>query len=290
MILAGDPLPTFTTSYNGFKYQDNQASVISSSPSAYLVSPQYKGKAGTYTITVSGSVAQIQTPPNYTISTPYLTGTLYVDPKDANTKNIVPSLDCVTPLVNDPDGFKYTANFSWSNPNSSTVAVSQDSSKIIGSAGAVWDVNNMPPTVFPPGTGKYKLRFNGLKISWSVTSFNGSQGHSTSSSSDASSTSTGKCPRQTTQRLSDVQEATTVVKAGVYPNPAHNKATLYLGTDEVSLKDIRIIDLDGRVFPVNLRNSSTQTVELDLTSLQRGMYFIRVDIKGQTKLFKIEKF
>ena len=225
---------------------------------------------------------------NYDIT--YLPGTVYVDPKDNNTKNIVPSLDCVTPLVNDPDGFTYMANFSWSNPNSVTVSVPQTDSKITGSTGAVWDLNNLPPNVFPPGTGKYKLRFNGIKITWSVISFNGAQGHSSSSSSDASSTSTGKCPKLITQRVSDVQESTTLVKAGVYPNPAHNKATLFLGTDEVSLKDIRIIDLDGRVFPVSLRNSSTQTVELDLTSLQRGMYFIKVDIKGQTKLFKIEKF
>src|SRR5204863_3483005 len=111
------------------------------------------------------------------------------------------------------------------------------------------------------------------------------------STQDASSTSNGKCPGTlTTQRASDVQESTSLVKAGVYPNPAHNRATLFVGTDDVSLKDIRIIDLDGRVFPVNLRNSSTQTVELDLTSLHSGMYFIKVDIKGQTKLFKIEKF
>ena len=183
------------------------------------------------------------------------------------------------------------ANFSWSNPNSVTVAVVQTDSKISGSTGAVWDLNNLPPNVFPPGTGQYKLRFNGIKITWSVNSFNGAQGHSTSSTQDASSTSNGKCPGTlTTQRASDVQESTSLVKAGVYPNPAHNRATLFVGTDDVSLKDIRIIDLDGRVFPVNLRNSSTQTVELDLTSLHSGMYFIKVDIKGQTKLFKIEKF
>jgi hypothetical protein len=198
----------------------------------------------------------------------------------------------VTPV--DPaqnNGFSYVANFSWSNPNSVTVSVAQTDSKIIGTVGAVWDLTQAPPTVFSPGTGTFKLRFNGIKISWSVTSFNGAQGHSTSSTSDASSTSTGKCPGVlTTQRVSDVQESTSLVKAGVYPNPAHNKATLFIGSGDVSVKDIRVIDLDGRIFPVNLRNSSTQTVELDLTSLKNGMYFIRVDIKGQTKLFKIEKF
>jgi hypothetical protein len=76
---------------------------------------------------------------------------------------------------------------------------------------------------------------------------------------------------------------------GVYPNPAHNAATLVIGAANVSLKDIRIIDVAGRVYPVSLRNSSTQTVELDLSTLQRGMYFIKVNIQDQVKLFKIEK-
>jgi hypothetical protein len=290
-IFAGDALPTsFTSTFTGFKYQDNQTTVIASGPSSYSVSPQYKGKAGTYTITASGSIVQKQTPPNYTINLPYLPGTLFVDPMDNSTKNVIPSLDCVTPLVGDPDGYTYVAHFAWSNPNSIAVSVPLgDSNKIVGStSSARWDVQ--PPTVFAPGTGKFNVRFNGIKISWRLTTFNGSQGHATSATSDASSTSNGKCPTFTTKRVSDVQESTSLVKAGVYPNPAHNKATLFVGTDDVSLKDIRIIDLDGRVFPVSLRNSSTQTVELDLTSLQRGMYFIKVDIKGQTKLFKIEKF
>jgi hypothetical protein len=289
-IFAGDAQPTFTSTITGFKYQDNQTTVIASGPSSYSVSPTYKGKAGTYTITVSGSVVQLQTPANYTINSPYLPGTLYVDPKDNSTKNVIPSLDCVTPLVGDPDGYTYVAHFAWSNPNSFTVSVPLgDSNKIVGSSpSARWDVQ--PPTVFAPGTGKFNVRFNGIKISWSLTTYNGAQGHSTSSTSDASSTSNGKCPKLTTQRVSDVQESTSLVKAGVYPNPAHNKATLFVGTDDVSLKDIRIIDLDGRVFPVSLKNSSAQTVELDLTSLKTGMYFIRIDINGQTKLFKIEKF
>jgi len=291
MIFAGDPLPTFTSTDSGFKYQDNVSTVIASGPS-YSVSPTYKNKAGTYTITPSNVV--LKQPTNYIISPAnYLPGKLYVDPKDNSTKNIIPSLDCVTPI--DPlqnNGFAYMANFSWSNPNSVTLAVAPADSKIIGAAGT-YDASQVPPYVFPvpPGTGKFKVRFNGSKISWSITSFNGAQGHSTSATQDASSTSNGKCPSGlTTQRVSDVQESPSLVKAGVYPNPAHNKATLFLGTDDVSLKDIRVIDLDGRVFPVSLRNSSTQTVELDLSSLQRGMYFIRVDIKGQTKLFKIEKF
>jgi hypothetical protein len=99
------------------------------------------------------------------------------------------------------------ANFSWTNPNSVTVTVPPTDSKIIGTSGT-WDASKIPPNSFPvpPGTGKYKVGFTGAKISWSITSFNGAQGHSTSATSDASSTSNGNCPGTlTTQRASDVQ-------------------------------------------------------------------------------------
>jgi hypothetical protein len=89
-----------------------------------------------------------------------------------------------------------------------------------------------------------------------------------------------------------VQESeTNLVKPNVYPNPAHNTARLFVGTGNVSLKDIIVIDLSGRVFSsVGMKRSSTQIVELDLTPLTNGVYFIKANIDGQTKLFKIEKF
>jgi len=212
-------------------------------------------------------------------------GTLYVDPKGGNAKNVKPSLDCVEPLINDPDGYSYLAHYSANNPNATAIMVALgNNNKITPATGFA----PQPPTIFPPGTIHWDMRFDGTSHSWSVTTFNGN-GQSTATTSNASSTS-GRCPSTVTQRASDVQESTSLVKAGVYPNPAHNKATLFVGIDDVSLKDIRVIDLDGRVFPVSLKNSSTQTVELDLTSLKNGMYFIKVDLKGQTKLFKIEKF
>jgi hypothetical protein len=88
-----------------------------------------------------------------------------------------------------------------------------------------------------------------------------------------------------------VQESGALNKSGVYPNPAHNTARLFVGTGDVSLKDIVVIDLSGRVFSsVGMKRSSTQIVELDLTSLTNGIYFIKANINGQTKLFKLEKF
>ena len=78
---------------------------------------------------------------------------------------------------------------------------------------------------------------------------------------------------------------------GVYPNPARSKATLFVGTADVSPQDVRLVDINGKVFTgVSVKRSSTQTIELNLAPLLNGIYFVRVNIGGTTKLFKVEKF
>jgi hypothetical protein len=282
-IFAGDPLPTLTSTITGFKYLDDKSTVINSGPS-YSVSPTYSGKAGMYTITVSG-IVQKQTPNNYTVS--YQTGTLYVDPKGNGTKNVKPSLDCVEPLTNDPDGYTFAAHYSANNPNATTIFVALgDSNKVIPATG----FTPQPPTVFPPGTITWTMKFNGAGHVWSVTTFNGNQ-QTTATTSSASSTS-GRCPGSITRRTSDVQELpTSFNKMGVYPNPARSKATLFVGTADVSPQDVRLVDINGKVFTgVSVKRSSTQTIELNLAPLLNGIYFVRVNIGGATKLFKVEKF
>jgi hypothetical protein len=283
-IFAGDPLPAFTSTYNSFKYLDNVTSTFSAGP-FYSLSPAYSGKAGLYTITPYG-ITQKQTPGNYNIS--YQTGTLYVDPKGSGTKNIKPALDCVEPLTNDPNGFTFVAHYSWTNPNTTTIMVPLGPDNFISPSSPSARFDGQLPIIFPPGTGHFDIRFNGVKITWTLITYNGNQ--KTASTSEASSTSS-RCPGSiTTRRTSEVQEPeTNFGKLGVYPNPARSKATLFIGTANVSLKDIRIIDVAGRVFPVSLRNSSTQTVELDLTSLHSGVYFVKVNMGDLVKLFKVEK-
>jgi hypothetical protein len=150
-------------------------------------------------------------------------------------------------------------------------------------------IGGTPPIIFPPGTGHFDIYFNGQKMQWNLNTFNGTQ--KSAMAAIASSTS-ARCSAQTviTTSLSGVEETIIAIdKFSVYPNPAHNRTTLLVGTANVSLKDILVIDATGRVFPVNLKSSSTQTVELDLTSLRSGIYFIKVNIPGQVKLFKVEK-
>ena len=120
VIFAGDNLPALTSTYTGFKNSDNAGNTLASGP-VYTVSPAYSGKAGVYTITATG-IVQKQSPNNYSPVT-YQPGTLYVNPKGGNSKNVKPSLDCVEPLTNDPNGYTFVAHYSANNPNATTIFV-----------------------------------------------------------------------------------------------------------------------------------------------------------------------
>jgi hypothetical protein len=99
----GDKVPTsFTYTYTTFKNSDNAGSAFSTQPKSTV--PNYSSQVGQYPINTCCIVQKVN---NYTFT--YPGGTfVFVDPKDNNTKNIVPSLDCVTPV--DPatnNGFPY---------------------------------------------------------------------------------------------------------------------------------------------------------------------------------------
>jgi hypothetical protein len=72
-ITEGNPLPTFTASYNGFQYGDNQG-VLSGNPSLTTNAPQ-NPPVGTYTIYAAQGTLSAQ---NYTFS--FVNGTLTVVP------------------------------------------------------------------------------------------------------------------------------------------------------------------------------------------------------------------
>jgi hypothetical protein len=290
-IFKGDPLPTsnFSSTYSGFLNGDQ--TTITGGPS-YAVSPNYIGNAGTYTITPSN--LRLVNQADYTIS--YQTGTLYVDPKGSGTKNIKPVLDCVEPLANnDPSGFKYIAHYHYENPNSTPVLIPLGTENFLTSAGPY---SGTLPIVFQPGTGKVNIYFNGLKMTWTVISFNGNQ--KTSAASDASSTrrnvpvvvASGQIPVIRVLLLATTPTDVDLLlgKPNAYPNPVTNKVIVNVGTWTLSAKDIRVFDVTGRLQQVkSLRSLSAHAVELDLSALRKGNYMIIVSTNDGLKTFKIVK-
>jgi len=127
----------------------------------------------------------IEEPENYTLKFASV-GKLYVTPYGDDMRKVRTYLDCieVTPST---DGLDYTANFRYDNPNSDPIYVLQGpENELVG----LGEFIGQPPVIFLPGEGTFKVRFDGQKLVWRLTTFDST--HKSSISTEATSDS-GKC-------------------------------------------------------------------------------------------------
>ncbi len=205
---------------------------------------------------------------------------------------MVPKLDCVELLTNDPSGFKYAAHFSFKNPNATTVYVPVGTNNYISTSG---HYSGQLPTVFPPGTGQFKIYFDGVKMTWTLATYNAQ--HCTAVAAIASSTST-RCTAgggtlqagvEATSTTETMEASSVEPVASVYPNPTKDLVTINVQNASVSSSNAQIIDAFGRVSPANAKNLSDHSLQVDLTSRKTGVYFIRVLVDGEFKIFRVVK-
>jgi hypothetical protein len=286
-ITEGTATPSFVFTYQGLKYNDKAGT-----PQAIEPLPPSPLAPGTYTImprntTVFAGTQNITG--NYNLL--YTAGILYVNPEGPGTKRIRPILDCVTDLGAGTTPYRYVANFRYENQN--TVAVYIPLGNLNKISGRGFDPTVTPPVVFLPGGGVFQLPFDGSKIQWQITSFDGTR--NSSSTQDASSSS-NKCNAGggTMISLPNIAAAPAMldemVTNNVYPNPVKTRVTIAAEVAEKDLGSIRIFDIQGRMFkPLSARRISAKAVELDLTNLAKGQYLIRLNTTTAGKAFKIIK-
>ncbi len=263
-----DNLPVFTSTITGFR--NGEANTITCNP-FYTVSPTYrKEHPGIYMITPYGLKLRYQN--NYTIT--YLPGSLYVNDDDG--RNVVPRLDCVELLSNDPSGFKYAAHFSYQNPNSTVVYVPLGTNNKITSSG---HYSGQLPIVFMPGSGQFKIYFDGTKITWTLATNNSH--YCTPVTAVASSTST-KCSggsgtyqagavesTATTETMESAPEAS----ASIYPNPTRDLVNIEAQEHQASITStaVEIIDAFGRISSASGRKLSDHNLQIDLNGRNSGV-------------------
>jgi hypothetical protein len=280
-----DDLPTFTSTITGFRNGENNT--VTGGP-LYSVSPNYnKEQPGVYVITPYG--LQLNYQGNYAIV--YQPGTLYVN--NDNGKNVVPKLDCIQPLTNDPSGFPYAANFSYSNPNSTIVYVPVGVNNQITTTGRY---SGQLPIVFQPGSGKFKIYFDGTKMTWTLVTYNGN--HSSSSAAVASSTSS-KCSSGTGTTQTGVQSAVSSSETAedtpvppatsAFPNPTKGLITIYAKEGVISSNNIQLSDSYGKAYKMNAKLMTDHSLQVDLSRLASGMYFIRVMVGSNFEIFRVLK-
>ncbi len=84
-------------------------------------------------------------------------------------------------------------------------------------------------------------------------------------------------------KQADIKNA---ISLGVYPNPARNIINISAkGLQQNKQATISVISASGAVMKMMLTNSSTQTIQMDVSSWVSGVYTIKV-ISGDKVVYK----
>ena len=208
---------------------------------------------------------------------------LYVNPFGPGTKNVKTSLICVEPIPADENGYTFIANFMYENPNSSPVYVPLGGDNIITGTGKF--ENSQQPVLFMPGKGSWQARFNGNKITWALTTYNGT--HKSSTASDASSSS-NKCTKSASLLTSSNSlETGENAPISVYPNPTSGIVNLVVAHSSQIDQGIIVTDISGRQVMSKIQSHPNGNVQVDLSDLEKGIYLIRIKVDGQPKTVKV---
>ena len=244
------------------------------------MSPSCSGSPGTYSIRPSN--LRFGASANYNIT--YVNGTLYINPKSNKAKNVKPILDCVDTLINNPSGFKYLARFSYNNPNATPVYVPVGVNNNFTALGLY---SGTPPQVFQPGTAQFTIPFDGKKLTWALTTYNGTQ--KTSTACNASSTS-NKCQRAAARPMAvaEMLPVQAEEKVQVYPNPVKDKlAVCFTSTGRTT---ILLTDAFGKkVKTKTVGPGEGNNASLDVSALARGIYFVTIINGRQQNIFRVIK-
>ena len=265
VIFAGDNPPAYTGTITGLRNGDLAT--------YSYAAPTYSGSAGLYPIVPTQT--SFPKAANYAITV--INGTLYVNPKGAGAKKLRPYLDCVEEVVNPPaPNRQFIAHFYCENTNSTPVYVPIGNDNKLTSLGS-FDGSGQP-IIFMPGTTSFNVPFDGLKLTWELRTYETNK--KTSVASDASSTS-NKCNNVfTTSARSGAagveNEVLTSQNLSVYPNPTKGSIKI-TGPSVFFDKSVEVFDATGRKYSVRTTGMiQGRSIEVDLSSLAEGVYFIKV--------------
>jgi hypothetical protein len=209
----------------------------------------------------------IQDPENYVLQYASI-GKLYVSPNDGNLRKVRSYLDCIEVDLEAPDGLYYTANYRYLNPNDVAVYVLQGPDNNL-SGPAVRE--GEPPVIFLAGEGTFKVRFDGQRMVWSLTTFDTTQKSSTTSEATAES---GKC---------DAKDVGSIEEAGymIFPVPFEDQLTIQRSVYETGTVEVH--NTSGLLIASeSFRKNKSNDIILDMSSVPAGIYFIRISTSSGT--------
>lgn len=271
-IYAGDSQPDFTATFSGFVNGENDSVVTNLD---FTLSPEYSGEAGVYEIIPSAEAE------NY-IFTP-VNGKLYVNPFGPGTKHIKPQLTCVEPLdVPNSFGHTYVAHFTYENDNATDVYIPIGDDNILFGEGS-FDGTDQPEVLYAGG-GSWSASFDGAKLTWTVSSYK-HNGHKTSVASNASSSS-NKCNKSEAWEEDEIDELSGIL---AYPNPVSDILRIELDEEISSAYDIYVYDVYGRLNDVDISKESNMSLEINMSGMDAGIYFVKIQSSTGMELIRVVK-
>ena len=215
---------------------------------------------------------------------------LYVNPNPNLAKAVRPILRCVEEVKNNPN-YTLRARFEYQNDNTTAVFIPIGTLNNIITTGSY---SGAQPELFQPGGGSFDILFNGAKMTWTIVSDD--RGKKTSMASEASSSS-ARCKKGNTSGREAFEtevavEETKVEPLSGYPNPVVDDVSIVLPEVQQgpSTSDIVVMDQVGRTYPFQSSwSQETNTLTIDLSSCQSGLYLIKINLSEGTQTLKVYK-
>ena len=274
-----DQLPDFTFNYDGWIDGDAGIEATVMKTDGTLYSASSTSSAGTYTVTpepndVSGNYS-------YTITS----AVLYVNPTGPGTRTVRPVLNCIEEL----SGGLYIANFEYINENATGVYKPVGPENLLEGTGIDPSSLEQQPTYFEPGGGSFAIFFDGGALSWTVLSYNNNKKASNAASANSSSTKCGSNLKSASIAL-DIEEESEIMfeDLKVYPNPVAEKVHIAMNGIE-NYKMVTLYDMAGNVYPIESIERNTNLLEINMSKLSSGAYFIRIVMEDDAKVVTVIK-
>ena len=258
-------LPQFTSTFYGFVSGENEGSVYPEGIPYYFVD-EYDTEAGiddvgAFTIRIRDDRK------NYAIESN--DATLFINPFNDDVRKIRTFSDCVS-YNNDDDS--YTVTFRYENDNFDPVFVPLGEYNNLSGPGSNGIIGELP-NIFMPGSGTFKIRFNGEQLTWSLYTYGS---FNKSSVSSANQSGTGEC---------DAKEGDYIV---VYPNPVIDYLTIEQNIAEEAT--VYILNMYGSILYTNTEfNGSKSSIGIDMSGFDGGWYIVRIESADQVRTYSIIK-
>ena len=257
----------------------------------YRLDPHCAGDPGVYRIIPE--LKHFKEKNNYTITYSY--GYLYINPRCGDARMLRTGLSCVEKT----GPGKYVAHFYAVNNNRTPVYLPHGIYNFLFSFGR-YDSRELP-ALFPPGTTRFSIPFDGSGLLWNVSSYQGCYLKADQAIASAWSPSCertgwqdklavspfappqmsgGTIPGLTATPHVEIaagKPAVTATQPTVYPNPAQAQATVLVPGSKISMNSIRLMDVSGREYAVRVSKVlSDDSFVLDVSRLKAGTYLLKI--------------